>query len=79
MSRATLPSVQAAEAVWTDQPGAWAKVATSMLERAAIVAPALWVAGEREPKGLAVKTLTVVAAIEAVVLWQVRRQLESKP
>lgn len=75
MAAPTLPSVVAAEALWTRKPEAPKLIAVSLLERAAIVAPALWLAGERQPKGLFVKTAAVVLAIEAVVLWQVKRQL----
>ena len=72
----TLPSVQAATKVWTDQPGAWGAVLGSMFQRAAIVAPALWVTGTRKPLRLALSTFAVVAAIEAVVLLEVRSQLQ---
>jgi len=71
----TLPSVVAAEALWRGEKGAAGKVALSMLERAAIILPALFLAGER--KHLLRYTLVTTAAIEAVVLWQVKRQLDS--
>lgn len=76
MAEPTLPSIQAAKAVWTGAPDAGAKVAFSMLERAAIVAPALWLVGVRDWRRLALETGAVVGAIELVVLWQVRRQLK---
>jgi hypothetical protein len=47
-----------------------------MFQRAAIVAPALWVTGTRKPLRLALSTFAVVAAIEAVVLLEVRSQLQ---
>jgi len=70
----TLPSVTAAEKFWKGEPGALGAVLWSMVERAAIIAPALYVLGER--KRLVRYTLGVTAAIEAVVLWQVKRQLD---
>lgn len=76
MAEPTLPSVVAAKALWKGEPGALGKVGYSMLERAAIVAPALWLSGSREPKQLLWQTLTVVTFIEAVVIWQVQRQLD---
>lgn len=71
----TLPSVTAAEAFWRGDEGAWGRVLWSMLERAAIIAPTLYVLGER--KKLAKYTVGVTVAIEAVVLWQVKRQIDS--
>lgn len=76
MAEPTLPSIVAAEALWREEPGALGKVGYSMLERAAIVAPALWLSGTREVKPLFWQTLTVVTFIEAVVIWQVQRQLK---
>jgi len=73
----TLPSVQAATKVWTGQPGAWHAVFGSMLQRAAIVAPALWLTGTRQPRRLAWSTFAVVAAIEVVVLLEVRSQVKA--
>lgn len=75
----TLPSVQAATKVWTGQPGAWHAVLGSMIQRAAIVAPALWLVGTRQPKRLAWSTFAVVAAIEVAVLLEVRSQVHSQP
>ena len=75
LGAATLPSVTAAEAFWRGDEGAWGRVLWSMLERAAIIAPALYVAGER--KRLLRYTVITTAAIEAVVLWQVKRQIDS--
>jgi hypothetical protein len=71
----TLPSVTAAEAFWRGEEGALGKVLWSMVERAAIIAPTLYVLGER--KRLVRYTVGVTAAIEAVVLWQVKRQIDS--
>lgn len=70
----TLPSVVAAEAVWTDQPGAIGSVAVSLLERAAIIGGALFLAGER--KNLLRYTLATTIAIELVVLAVVKKQLD---
>lgn len=70
----TLPSVTAAEKFWKGEPGAWKSILWSMVERSAIVAPALYIAGEREH--VVKYTLAVTAAIEAVVLWQVKRQID---
>jgi hypothetical protein len=47
-----------------------------MAQRSAIVAPALFLAGER--KNLAKYTLAVVVAIELVVLGVVARQIRSE-
>ncbi len=74
MATPTLPSIVAAEAFWRGDEGAWKRVLWSMLERAAIIAPALYLAGER--KRVLRYTLATTAAIEAVVLWQVKRQLK---
>ena len=71
----TLPSITAAEAFWRGDEGAWGRVLWSMLERAAIIAPALYIAGER--KRLLRYTVITPAAIEAVVLWQVKKQIDS--
>lgn len=73
MAQPTLPSVVAAEAVLTNQPGAVGKLLWSLAQRAAIIAPALYLAGER--KRVVRYTLVATLAIEAVVLWEVRRQL----
>lgn len=70
----TLPSVTAAEAFWRGDEGAWKRILWSMVERAAIIAPTLYVLGER--KRLLRYTVGVTAAIEAVVLWQVKRQID---
>lgn len=72
----TLPSVTAAEKFWRGEPGALGSILWSMVERAAIIAPTLYVLGER--KRLARYTLGVTAAIEAVVLWQVKRQIDQE-
>lgn len=71
----TLPSVVAAEAIWRGEKGAAGKVAYSMLQRAAIILPALFLAGER--KHLLKYTLFTTAAIEAVVLWEVKKQIDA--
>ena len=69
----TLPSVTAAEKFWNGEPGAWKSILGSMLERAAIIAPALYLAGER--KRLLRYTLAVTLGIEAVVLATVKYQM----
>lgn len=73
----TLPSVVAAQALLTNQPNGWALIAKSLALRAAIVAPALWLAGVREKKRLLWQTSIVVVAIEIVVLNEVSRQLKA--
>lgn len=73
----TLPSVTAARALLTNQPDGWTLIAKSLALRAAIVAPALWVAGVREKKRLLWQTVVVVGAIELVVLNEVSRQLKA--
>ncbi len=73
MAQPTLPSVVAAEALLKNQPGAVGKLLWSLAQRAAIIAPALYLAGER--KRVVRYTLVATLAIEAVVLWEVRRQL----
>lgn len=74
----TLPSVIAARALWAGEPGAWGKVLGSMLERSLLVAPALWLAGDRELGTLARKTALVVTFIEVGVLLTIRSQLEKE-
>lgn len=76
MTQPTLPSVIAAEKFWKKEPDAYKAIAVSMVERGAIVGIALLLAGER--KHLLKYTVAVTAAIEAVVLWQVKKQLEAK-
>jgi hypothetical protein len=73
VAQPTLPSVVAAEALLKNQPGAVGKLLWSLAQRAAIIAPALYLAGER--KRVVRYTLVATLAIEAVVLWEVRRQL----
>lgn len=75
-SQPTLPSVVAAEKFWKGEPGGVSAVLWSMVERAAIIAPALFLLGER--KKLVRYTVGVTAAIEAVVLWQVKRQIDQE-
>lgn len=75
MSTTTLPSITAAEALWRKEPGALGRVALSMLERSAVIGGALWLAGEREK--LLRYTLAATVAVEAIVLWQVKRQLNA--
>lgn len=74
MADPTLPSVEAAKAVWSGESDAWKRVLWSMAERAAIIAPALYLAGER--KRILRYTLATTAAIEAVVLLVVRNQMK---
>lgn len=74
--KATLPSVVAAEAFWRNEPGALGRVAWSMAERGAIIAAALLIMGERQK--VLPYTLAVSAAIELVVLWQVKQQLNTR-
>ena len=76
MPTPTLPSVKAATAFWHGRPGALAQVLLSMTERGAIIAAALLLVGRR--KNVLRDTLAVTAAIEAVVLWQVKSQLPAK-
>lgn len=73
----TLPSVVAAQAVLTNQPGGWALLAKSLALRSAIVAPALWLAGVRDKKKLLWQTAVVVGAIELVVLNEISRQMKA--
>lgn len=73
----TLPSVVAAQALLTNQPNGWALIAKSLALRAAIVAPALWLAGVKDKKRLLWQTVVVVGAIELVVLNEVSRQLKA--
>lgn len=74
MTKATLPSVVAAEKFWRGEPDGVSSVLWSMAQRAAIIAPALYLAGERNR--LWRYTVAATVAIEAVVLWQVKSQLE---
>jgi hypothetical protein len=74
--RPTLPSVVAAEAFWRKEQGAGGKLLWSMLQRAAIILPALFVAGER--KNLLKYTAVTTLAIEAVVLLEVKKQLRGQ-
>lgn len=76
LSAATLPSVTAAEAFWNDEPGAWWRVAKSVLERAAIAGVSLYAIGSRQR--LVRNSFAVALGIEAVVLWQVKRQMPPK-
>lgn len=62
----TLPSADAATAFWAGEPGAFWKILGSMAQRSLIIAPALYLAGER--KHLLRYTLVTTAAIELVVL-----------
>jgi hypothetical protein len=72
----TLPSITAAQAFLAGAPGAWGKVASSVLLRSAIIAPALYVSGMRGKKRIAWTTAVVAIAIEAVVLVEVARQVK---
>ena len=74
VTQPTLPSVVAAQKFWRGESGALGSILWSMTERAAIIGAALYLAGER--KRLLRYTLATTAAIEAVVLWQVKRQID---
>lgn len=76
MAQPTLPSVVAAEALLKNEPNALGKVLWSLAQRAAIIAPALYLAGERKRVGR--YTLAATLAIEAVVLLEVRSQLQRR-
>ena len=76
MSGPTLPSVRAASALWRRERGAVGAVVWSLAQRSAIVAPALFLAGER--KNLVRYTVAVVVAIELVVLGVVGSQIRSE-
>ena len=69
----TLPSVRAADSFLRHEPGSVGAVLFSMLERAAIIGPTLYLAGER--KNLVRYTLATTVAIELVVLFTINRQL----
>lgn len=70
-----LPSAIAAEKFWRGEPGAGWTIAGSMLERSAIVATALYLAGER--KRLLRYTVAVTVAIEVVVLAVLKPENDS--
>lgn len=72
----TLPSVRAADALLRRESGGVGLVLLSMLERSAIVAPVLYLAGER--RNLFRYTLSVVVAIELVVLATVGKQIRDE-
>ena len=74
----TLPSVTAARAVLAGEPGAGMKLINSLLLRAAIVAPALYLTGTKNKWRLAFQTAAVVGAIEVVVLANVARQVKAQ-
>lgn len=76
MAQPTLPSIIAAEALLKGEEGAWGKILWSLLQRSAIIAPALYLAGERER--ILKYTAFSAIAIELVVLWEVKKQLEKK-
>lgn len=74
----TLPSVTAAQAVLAGEPGAGMKLVNSLLLRAAIVAPALYLTGTKNKWRLAFQTAAVVGAIELVVLANIARQVKAQ-
>lgn len=76
MTPATLPSVTAAQKLWLGQPGAIGSILWSMALRAAIIAPTLYLLGER--KRLLRYTVGATVAIEAVVLWEVKKQIQNE-
>lgn len=78
MTQPTLPSVVAATALAKGEPGALGKVGYSMVERSVFIAPALWLAGDRELKPLLFKTFMVTLFIEAAVIWQVGAQVRGE-
>ncbi len=61
-----MPSVNAAQAVWAGEEGAWGRVLWTAAQRAGILAVGLWLAGERER--LLRYAVAGSLAIEAVVL-----------
>lgn len=78
MTQPTLPSVVAATALAKGEPGALGKVGYSMLERSVFIAPALWLAGDRQLRPLLLKTFMVTLFIEAAVIWQVGTQVRGE-
>lgn len=73
----TLPSVKAAAMFIRGEPGGILAVISSTLGRAAIIAPGLWVAGDRNPKRIARNALFGALAIEIFVLGAVARQIRA--
>ena len=71
-----LPSATAARALFRGEPGGLARVLLTTLERAAIIFPALYLMGEKQPKKLVGNSLAAAVAIELVVLWRLRPQEE---
>jgi len=67
-ARPELPSAGAALAFLTGEPGGASRVFWTMLGRAAIVTPALFLTGEHRPLQLAGKALAVAGSIEIFVL-----------
>lgn len=78
MAEPTLPSVVAATALAKGEPGALGKVGYSMLERSAFIAPALWLAGDRQLRPLLFKTFMVTLFIECAVIFQVGAQVRGE-
>lgn len=70
----TLPSVGAAEAFLTGQSGGTVRVLESVAVRAGFIALGLLAVGQRQ--GVVKGALAGATAIEAFVLWTVRRQLQ---
>lgn len=74
----TLPSVLAAQSFVRGEPGGIYAVIGSTLGRAALIAPGLWLAGDRNPKRIARNALFGALAIEIFVLGVVARQIRDQ-
>jgi hypothetical protein len=74
----TLPSVTAARSLLAGEPGSGMKLINSLLLRAAIVAPALYLTGTKNKWRLALQTAAVVGAIEVVVIANIARQVKAQ-
>lgn len=62
----SLPSSESVSAALRREPGAWAKVASSTMLRAVLIAPGMWVAGGRGWR-LALGALTASVSITAFI------------
>ena len=74
----TLPSVTAAQSFIRGDKGGIMAVIGSTLGRAAIIAPGLWLAGDRNPRRIARNALFGALAIEIFVLGAVARQMKAQ-
>lgn len=77
-TKPTLPSVTAAASFIRGEPGGIYAVVGSTLGRAAIIAPGLWLAGDRNPKRIARNAFFAALAIEIFVLGVVARQIRAE-